>query len=310
MWFNSAFKELIFSYPRHAVRESCYRLPFLFPPNSLRSGSPYAVRSEQTQRKALWMQDVKQFYIPQIRSLGICLRPVTTVVGAAWNGTAQRRPTRSPCSETLRGSAHQPTIITTSCPWEHATCLGRRQPIHHRTHGTTRGEFIGTLSVTGDLKVGFGDQLHGDTRSITLSYFVKDRPSKIEVNSFHLVVCLTTGPMPLPKRALRIVRSKASSFKWEYPLLSLRSSNSFLRLLPRIPVTSIPPCIFPSVTRCRRQFVRKMWPIHFAFRLRISCKIFLCSLTLSSTSSFLTWSVQLIFSTLLQHHISKLSRCF
>jgi len=101
----------------------------------------------------------------------------------------------------------------------------------------------------------------------------------------HLVVCLTTGPKPLPKRALHIVRSRASSFKWEYPLLSLRSSNSFLRLLPCLPVTSMPPCIFPSVTRCRRQFRRKMWPIQFAFLLRISCRIFLCSLTLSSTYS-------------------------
>ena len=44
----------------------------------------------------------------------------------------------------------------------------------------------------------------------------------------HLVVCLTTVPKPLPKRALHIVRSRASSFKWEYPLLSLRSTNSFL----------------------------------------------------------------------------------
>jgi hypothetical protein len=34
-----------------------------------------------------------------------------------------------------------------------------------------------------------------------------------------------------------------------------------------------------------------MWPFQFAFRLRISCRIFLCSLTLSNTSSFLTWSV-------------------
>jgi len=68
-------------------------------------------------------------------------------------------------------------------------------------------------------------------------------------NSFiHLVVCLTTGPKPLPKRALHIARSRDSSFKWEYPLLSLRSSISFLRLLPCLPVTSIPPCIFPSVT--------------------------------------------------------------
>jgi hypothetical protein len=119
----------------------------------------------------------------------------------------------------------------------------------------------------------------------------------------HSVVCLTTGPKPLPKRALHVVRSRASSFKWEYPLLSLRSSSSFLRLLPRLPVTSIYPFIFPSITCCRRQFLRKMWPIQLAFRLHISCRIFLCSLTLSNTSSFLTWSVQLIFSILLQHHI-------
>jgi len=132
----------------------------------------------------------------------------------------------------------------------------------------------------------------------------------VKYSFIHLAVCLTTGPKPLPKRALHIVRSRASSFKWEYPLLSLRLSNSFLRLLPCLPVTSIPPCIFPSVTRCSRQFLRKMWPIQFAFRLRISCRIFLCFLTLSNTSSFLTWSAQLIFSILLQHCVSKLSRCF
>ena len=125
----------------------------------------------------------------------------------------------------------------------------------------------------------------------------------------HLVVCLRTGPKPLPKRALHIVRSRASSFKWEYPLLSLSSSSSFLRLLPRL-VTSVPPFIFPSITRCRSQFLHKMWPIQFAFRLRISCRTFLCPLTLCNTSSFLAWSFQLIFSILLQHNISKLSRCF
>ena len=125
----------------------------------------------------------------------------------------------------------------------------------------------------------------------------------------HLVVCLTTCPKPLPKRALHIVRSRASSFKWECPVLSLRSTSSFLRLLSRLPVTCIPPFIFPSITRCRRQFLRKMWPIQLPFRFLISCRIFLCSLTLSNTS-YLTWSVQMIFSSLLQHHISKLSRCF
>ena len=96
-----------------------------------------------------------------------------------------------------------------------------------------------------------------------------------------LIVCLTTGPKPLPNRPLHIVRSRASSFNCEYPLLSLRSSMSFLHFLPRFPVTFIPLFIFPSITRCRRQFLRKMWPIQLAFRFLISCRIFLCSLTLS-----------------------------
>ena len=126
----------------------------------------------------------------------------------------------------------------------------------------------------------------------------------------HSVFCLTTGPQPPLKRFLHIVRSRASSFKWEYPLLSLRSSSSFLRLLSRLLVTSISPFIFPSITCFRRQFLRKMWPTQLAFRFLTSCRIFLCSLTLSKTSSFLTWSVQLIFSIHLQHHISKLSGYF
>ena len=126
----------------------------------------------------------------------------------------------------------------------------------------------------------------------------------------HSVFCLTRGPKPPPKRFLHIVRSRASSFKWEYPLLSLRSSSSFLRLLPRLLVTYISPFIFPSITCFRRQLLRKMSPTQLAFRFLISCRIFLCSLTLSNTSSFLTWSVQLIFSILLQHHIWKLSIYF
>ena len=124
----------------------------------------------------------------------------------------------------------------------------------------------------------------------------------IYISFIHLAVYLTTGPKPLPKRSLHVVRSRASSFKWEYHLLSLRSSSGFLRLLPRLPVLSIPPFVFPWITCCRRQFLRKMWPIQLAFRLLISSRIFLCSLTLSNTS-FLTWSAQLIFSILLQHYI-------
>ena len=103
----------------------------------------------------------------------------------------------------------------------------------------------------------------------------------------HSIICLTTGPTPLPKRFLHIVRSRVSSFKREYPLLSLRSSSSFLRLLPRLLVTSISPFIFPSITCFRRQFRRKMWPIQLTFRFLISCRIFLCSLTLSNTNYIL-----------------------
>ena len=74
----------------------------------------------------------------------------------------------------------------------------------------------------------------------------------------HSVFCLTTGSKPPPKRFLRIVRSRASSFKCEYPLLSLRLSSSFLCLLPRLLLTSISPFIFPSITCLRRQFLHKM----------------------------------------------------
>ena len=102
----------------------------------------------------------------------------------------------------------------------------------------------------------------------------------------HPAVCLTTGSKPLPKRSLHILRSRSSSFKWEHPLLSWRSSSSFLRLLPCLLVTSIAPFIFPSITCFRRQFIRKMWPIQLAFRFPIACRIFLCSLTWSNTSSF------------------------
>jgi hypothetical protein len=92
------------------------------------------------------------------------------------------------------------------------------------------------------------------------------RPEGLFIN---LVVCLTTGPKPLAKRALSILRSRAYSFICEYPLLSLRLSRSFLHLIPRLRVTSIPPFILPSITCRRRQFLRNMWPIHLAFRFLI-----------------------------------------
>jgi len=83
----------------------------------------------------------------------------------------------------------------------------------------------------------------------------------------------------------------------------LKSSSSFLRPLPRLPLTSIPPFIFPLITLVEGSFYAKFWPIQLAFRLLISCRIFLCFSNLNNTTSLLTWSVQLIFSILLQHNI-------
>jgi len=97
-----------------------------------------------------------------------------------------------------------------------------------------------------------------------------------------LVFFITTGPKPVRRRLFHFVLFRASSFKWEYPLLSLSSPSCFLRLLPRVPVTSIPPIIFPSITLYRRHFLRKMWPMQLAFLLLVSRRIFLCSLTLSN----------------------------
>ena len=101
-----------------------------------------------------------------------------------------------------------------------------------------------------------------------LSISCYDRETK-NVLHHHPVVCLTTGSKPLPKRSLHILRSRAFAFKWKYPLLSLKSSSSFLRLLPCLLITYISPFISPSITCFRRQFLRKMWPSQLAFRFLI-----------------------------------------
>ena len=46
-----------------------------------------------------------------------------------------------------------------------------------------------------------------------LTNLYKKYKHKRTKHSFNLAVCLKTGPKPLPKRALHIVRSRASSFK-------------------------------------------------------------------------------------------------
>jgi hypothetical protein len=103
--------------------------------------------------------------------------------------------------------------------------------------------------------------------------------------------------------------SSLSSFSIHYAVVFLKSSSSCLRLLPRLRVTSILPSISPSITCFRRQFLRKMWRIQLVILCFIVFRIFRSSFWLCNTS-FFTWSVQPIFSSLLQHHISKLSRYF
>jgi hypothetical protein len=116
----------------------------------------------------------------------------------------------------------------------------------------------------------------------------------------------------------------AFSFNFHYLLFSLKLSSSWLHHLPCLLVTYIIPSVFPSITRSRRQFLCQMWPI----LLFIACRLFFFSLTLCHTSSFLTWSVQLISSfscttfqnllgicdilsevTIFQHHMKLRAKC-
>jgi hypothetical protein len=130
----------------------------------------------------------------------------------------------------------------------------------------------------------------------------------------HLSVCLTTGPKPLPKRALHIVRSRASSFRCEYPLLSLRSYSSFLRLLPRLPVIYIPPFIFPSITCRRRQSLRNMSPIPCLLLSDIQhCCNFnqhMQTTVIRSTAVFFKTLNSYTFRTLLIHHKGEQLFCY
>jgi len=93
----------------------------------------------------------------------------------------------------------------------------------------------------------------------------------------HSVVCRTTAPQPPPKRVLHGVRSNASSFNCQHPLVSLRSPSSCLHLIPRVPVAYNLLCTYVSVTCFRQLLPRKKWPIKWNFFLFIVCKIFLSS---------------------------------
>jgi len=118
--------------------------------------------------------------------------------------------------------------------------------------------------------------------------------SFIHSSSIHSLVCRTSGPLPLPKLFPDRLPSSASSFNVQHSLVSVKSSSSCLRLLSRLPLTSVLPSIFPSITCFKGQFLRQMRPIQLVFLVFIICRIVLSSLTLCNTS-FLTQSIQLIY---------------
>jgi hypothetical protein len=97
-------------------------------------------------------------------------------------------------------------------------------------------------------------------------YDSNDNLAKPSLRFTHSIVCLATDP----NRVLHWVRSSFSSFKFQYPFLSLRSFKSCLHLLSLLPF----PSIFLSITWFRRQFLRKIWPTQLALFLIIVCRIF------------------------------------
>jgi len=107
-------------------------------------------------------------------------------------------------------------------------------------------------------------------------------------------------------RVFSRVWSFAPSFNLKFSLVSSRSSNSYLRLLPCLPSVLILYSTFPSITSFIRQFVHKIWPIHLAFRHFILRKIFFSFLTLCHNSSFPTRSVHWFSETFLTTHFKTL----
>jgi hypothetical protein len=74
----------------------------------------------------------------------------------------------------------------------------------------------------------------------------------------------------------RLLQSEISAVRdLVLPLsIYLTSSDSCLRLLHRLSLTSILSSVFLSLTCFRRQFLRCMWPIQLAFLLFIVCRVF------------------------------------
>lgn len=101
----------------------------------------------------------------------------------------------------------------------------------------------------------------------TFYWIIQEWDTEKQTEPIYSAVCLTTRPQPLQKSVLHRMRSSVSPFNLHYPLVSLTTSINCLRLLPRLPASSILPSIFISITCLRRQHLRQKWPISLAFLL-------------------------------------------
>ena len=135
----------------------------------------------------------------------------------------------------------------------------------------------------------------------------------------HSTLCLTTGPLLLLNRVRDIMRSSDSSFNFQYYVLSLRSFR-YMLISSSSPYRHFFPSFCISFSNVFQQAVPMQCVTNtVSLPFFIVRRIFFSSVTLCSTSSFFTPSIQKIFSILLQHHIwqcrsisdllSELSKC-
>jgi hypothetical protein len=117
------------------------------------------------------------------------------------------------------------------------------------------------------------------------------------IHSF-ILVCLTKGPRPLSQWVFHSVRSGVPSLNFKYPPFSLRTSSSYLHLLP---IISTLPSIFPSQMCFKRQFLRKMWQIQILFLLFTVRSMFLSYVILHFSHNRSNWSFRSSSSTTFQN---------
>jgi hypothetical protein len=234
-----------------------------------------------------------------------CVRPAFEPTGTQRKyGVASAANIKKSSDDQTTGLAWNPGVPMS--PSGRLDAEGLPQPWHENTNGRNRYAVIVPQNHSSAVRK------HGLAMFIVLHtlhfVFVKpsclhrERPSQGWTHNKspifnHSAVCLTTGPQSFQKPVLHRVRSSAS-FNLQYPLVSWRSSSSccilylvFPSLLSSFVNVLQKAALTPDVTK----------PVSFPYSL-------LSSLTLRHSFSFLTRSARMIFSVLLQHHISKLPK--